>query len=87
MWSFVLPYLFNPDHANLGAKISFIFGGLSVLCFIYLYFYQVETAGRSYEELDELFIKKIPAKKFKGYVTDAESKGQEVQRRQSSVAV
>jgi len=57
-----------------------------VLCFIYLYFYQVETAGRSYEELDELFIKKVPAKKFKSYVTDAESKGQEVQRRQSSVA-
>jgi MFS transporter, SP family, general alpha glucoside:H+ symporter len=21
MWSFVLPYLFNPDHANLGAKV------------------------------------------------------------------
>jgi len=24
MWSFVLPYLFNPDHANLGAKVCFI---------------------------------------------------------------
>lgn len=23
MWSFVLPYLFNPDHANLGAKVCF----------------------------------------------------------------
>jgi hypothetical protein len=22
MWSFTLPYLFNPDHANLGAKVS-----------------------------------------------------------------
>ena len=27
MWSFVLPYLFNPDKANLGGKVGFIFGG------------------------------------------------------------
>jgi hypothetical protein len=105
MWSFTLPYLFNPDKANLGAKVhltlitsyyfcptamlthstqvAFIFGGLSVLCCIYLWFYQPETAGRTYEELDELFMKRIPARKFKGYVTEAESKGQEAKRRES----
>lgn len=27
MWSFALPYLFNPDKANLGGKVGFIFGG------------------------------------------------------------
>jgi hypothetical protein len=27
MWSFVLPYLFNPDQLNLGGKLGFIFGG------------------------------------------------------------
>lgn len=67
--------------------IAFIFGGLSLLCIIYLWFYQgfyqVETANRSYEELDEMFMKKIPARMFKGYVTDAETTGQEVQRRVS----
>jgi MFS transporter, SP family, general alpha glucoside:H+ symporter len=52
---------------------------------VYLWFWQVETAGRSYEELDELFMKKVPARKFKGYVTDAESKGQEERRRSSAV--
>jgi SP family general alpha glucoside:H+ symporter-like MFS transporter len=65
MWQFVLPFIFNPTEANLGAKSSFIFGGLSILCWIYLYFYQSETAGRSIEEIDELFFRKIPARKFK----------------------
>ncbi|OLN81363.1 Alpha-glucosides permease MPH3-like protein 4 [Colletotrichum chlorophyti] len=76
MWAFVIPFLFNPDQANLGAKVSFIFGGLSVLSTVYLWFYQPEVAGRSYEELDEMFIKKVPARKFKGYMTEVQEKGQ-----------
>lgn len=27
-WTFVLPYLFNPDRANLEGKLGFVFGGL-----------------------------------------------------------
>jgi SP family general alpha glucoside:H+ symporter-like MFS transporter len=72
MWSFVLPYLFNPDEANLGAKVTFIFGGLSVLCMVYLWFFQPETAGRTYGELDEMFMRKVPAREFRGYTTDAD---------------
>jgi MFS transporter, SP family, general alpha glucoside:H+ symporter len=67
--------------------VAFIFGGLSLLCIIYLWFYQVETANRSYEELDEMFMKKIPARQFRGYVTEAESKGQEEKRRFSVASV
>ncbi|KAH7148195.1 general substrate transporter [Dactylonectria macrodidyma] len=67
MWSFVLPYLFNPDKANLGAKVAFIFGGCSVLSLVYLWFELPETAGRTYEELDQMFMKKIPARRFKNY--------------------
>lgn len=72
MWQFVIPYLFNPDEANLKAKIAFIFFGTSVLCIIYLWYYQPETAGRSYQELDELFAKGVPARKFKSYKTDVQ---------------
>jgi MFS transporter, SP family, general alpha glucoside:H+ symporter len=54
MWSFVFPYIFNVDKANLGGKSCFIFAGLSVLRLIYLWFCQPETAGRTYEELDEM---------------------------------
>lgn len=77
MWAFVMPFLFNPDHANLGAKVSFIFGGLAIICLVYLWFCQPETAGRTYEELDELFIKGISARKFKGTKTDAQMKGEQ----------
>lgn len=77
MWSFVLPKLFNPNQANLGGKTGFIFGAFSFFCIAYLWFYQPETAGRSYEELDEMFMKHVPARKFKGYQTEAQMKGNE----------
>lgn len=85
LWSFVLPYLFNPDKANLGGKLGFIFGGLCFPCIIFLWWYQPETRGRSYEELDEMFMKKIPARKFRTYVTEAESKSEEVRRLASAI--
>ncbi|OQV06969.1 hypothetical protein CLAIMM_11465 [Cladophialophora immunda] len=81
MWSFVLPYLFNPDKANLGGKLGFVFGGLSFICIGFLWWYQPETKGRSYEELDEMFMKRVPAREFRNYVTEAESKGQAAKMR------
>jgi MFS transporter, SP family, general alpha glucoside:H+ symporter len=78
MWSFVLPYLFNPDKANLGGKLGFIFGGLCFPCIAFIWWYQPETKGRSYEELDEMFMKKVHARHFKEYKTEAESRGQVV---------
>jgi hypothetical protein len=74
VWAFVIPYMFNPDQANLGAKTAFLFGGLGLLCLVYLWFYQPETAHRSYEELDELFMKKVSVRQFASYKTDAETK-------------
>lgn len=69
IWQFVLPYMFNPDEANMGAKVAFVFGGLAVVCIVYLFFYQPETAGRTYAELDEMFHDKLPARKFKNHKT------------------
>lgn len=74
MWAFVIPKLFNPNEANLGAKVTFIFGGLAFVSCIYLWVYQPETAGRTYEELDELFVNKVPGRKFKSTKTEAEMK-------------
>jgi MFS transporter, SP family, general alpha glucoside:H+ symporter len=77
MWGFVLPYLFNPNEADLGAKTTFIFAGFCFVSAIYLWFYQPETAGRSFEELDELFINRIPAWQFAGYRTNAQINAEE----------
>ncbi|EHK21661.1 uncharacterized protein TRIVIDRAFT_52961 [Trichoderma virens Gv29-8] len=79
MWSFVLPYMFNPDKGNLGGKVGFVFGALSFPCIAFLWYYQPETRGRSYEELDEMFTKKVPARQFKSYITEVETQGHEVQ--------
>ncbi|RSH80154.1 hypothetical protein EHS25_007259 [Saitozyma podzolica] len=80
MWQFVLPFMFNPNEANLQAKTSFIFGGFSVFCCIYAYYCHPETKGRSYEELDEMFQKGVSARDFGSYVTEAERKGQQVKQ-------
>ncbi|KAH7120707.1 putative maltose permease [Dactylonectria macrodidyma] len=73
--AFVLPRLFNVDKANLGGKIAFIFGGLGVISLVYLWFALPETAGRTFQELDEMFMKGIPTRKFAGYVCDSKSTG------------
>lgn len=76
MWQFTIPYMFNPDQANLGAKIAFIFGGTCLICIVYLFFYQPETTGRSYQELDEMFAKGIPARKFKSYRSETQNQNE-----------
>lgn len=77
MWSFVAPYIFNPDYANLKAKIGFIFGAFMFIFAILAYFYVPETRMRSYEELDELFRKRVKARDFREYVTEAEQRAAE----------
>ena len=77
-WSFILPFMFNPDKGNLGAKCAFIFGATSIICCVYLFFCHPETKGRTYEELDEMFRLRIPARKFASYVPDAQKMGEEV---------
>ncbi|KAI0136815.1 sugar porter family MFS transporter [Xylariales sp. AK1849] len=62
-----IPYMINPDEANMQGKLGFFFGGLAALCYAWAFFRVPETSGRTYEELDLLFSKNIPARKFKGY--------------------
>ncbi|CDK29497.1 unnamed protein product [Kuraishia capsulata CBS 1993] len=70
MWSLVLPYMFNPDEGNMGSKINFIFAGLCFLAIFVFYFIQPETAGRSFEEIDEMYDKNIPPRQWKSYKTE-----------------
>ena len=46
-----------------------IFFGWMVGCIIVTYFYLPETKGRTPAELDEMFAERLPARKFKGYVS------------------
>jgi MFS transporter, SP family, general alpha glucoside:H+ symporter len=78
MWSFVLPYLFNPDKANLGGKLGFVYGGLCFPAILFVWWYLPETKGRSYEELDEMFMSKVPAREFNKYRPEAQIRGEAV---------
>ena len=64
-WSFVLPYLVNPDEANLNGKAGFIFGAILACCAVPAFFYIPETKGRSFAEIDALFDAGIPMRHFK----------------------
>jgi hypothetical protein len=43
MWSFALPYMINPDEANMGGKIAFFYFGLNFVACVVIFFYYPET--------------------------------------------
>ncbi len=59
-----LPYAMSNTEANWGAKTGFLFAGLGTLTVIWAFFYLPESKGRTFEELDLLFERKLPARKF-----------------------
>lgn len=66
------PIILNPTADNWKGKSGFLAGGLGVIAMIWGIFRLPETKGRTYEELDILFSKKIKPWKFKGYQVDRE---------------
>lgn len=61
----VEPYLINPTEANLRGKTGFVWFGTALPTLIWAYFRLPETKDRTFEELDILFDRRIPARKFK----------------------
>lgn len=59
-----LPYAMSTTDANWGAKTGFLFAGLGTLLLFWAFFYLPETKGRTFEEIDVLFERKVPARNF-----------------------
>lgn len=53
--SFTVPYLINPEHANLGGKLGYIYGGINIIMVVGVWFIVPELKNRSLEEVDQLF--------------------------------
>lgn len=60
-----LPYLLNTDYANLHSKVGFIYGSCGILALTWAYFCLPDMAGRSLEELEEMWAEGVPARAFR----------------------
>lgn len=67
VFTVAMPYMLNTDEANWRGKAGFLFGPISLICCIWCWFRIPESRGRTFEELDILFEKKVPARQFAKY--------------------
>ena len=71
----VVPYMVNPDKANLRGKVGFVFGGLCAAGAVWSYFYVPELKGRTFHEIDHLFQRRVGPRRMGGYVIVEEERG------------
>lgn len=62
--NFTIPYLLNAPYANLGSKLGFIFGGVSLCSLVFTYLCVPECKGKTLEQIERLFIERVPLRKF-----------------------
>lgn len=60
----------DAGYGNLQGKVGFVYGSFSVISAIWVIFMIPELKGRSLEELDELFEKKVSVWRFGSYQTE-----------------
>lgn len=60
----IIPYMLNVDAWNWCGKAGFFWGGLALLCWVWAFWRLPEPKGRTYAEMDALFKRRIPARKF-----------------------
>lgn len=78
MFSFTVPLML----AKWGPKAGFFFAGTGTIVCAIGWFILPEVARRTPAEIDEMFEKKVPPRKFKGYVTDVQRNLAEVEKQQ-----
>lgn len=65
--NFVIPYMVNPDEGNMKGKVGFVWGGLSLIATIGSWVYVPELKGKSFEEIDMMFSRRVPPRKMGDY--------------------
>ncbi|KAH6721661.1 alpha glucoside transporter [Leptodontidium sp. MPI-SDFR-AT-0119] len=58
------PYMMNPTKWNFKGKTAFFWASLATITTVWAWFRLPETRDRTFEELDVMFIRGIPARKF-----------------------
>ncbi|KAA8910204.1 hypothetical protein TRICI_004222 [Trichomonascus ciferrii] len=71
----IYPQMLNETAGNWKGKIGFFQFGICTICGLWAYFRLPEPKGRTYEEMDIMFMNSLPARKFSSYtvVVDQET--------------
>lgn len=67
---FLSSWMLNPTGANLGGKCGYVWAGTGAFCLACAYVWLPEMKNRSYREIDILFKRRVPARKWKKTVVD-----------------
>ncbi|KAL9085995.1 MAG: hypothetical protein Q9165_007357 [Trypethelium subeluteriae] len=70
---FLASYMLNPTGGNLAGKCGYVWGATGLCCLITAYFFLPEMKGRSYREIDILFKRRVPARKWKETEVDVQA--------------
>jgi SP family general alpha glucoside:H+ symporter-like MFS transporter len=70
------PYMLNPTAGDWKGKTGFFWSACALVFLVWTFFRLPETKGRTFEELDILFAKRVPARAFKKYEVDAYAQGE-----------
>lgn len=65
------------ESANWGYNTAWLFFGLGLLVCVAIWFYVPEPSQRNYAEMDEMYAKKVPARKMKNYITKVQLQQQQ----------
>lgn len=68
--SFTTPYYINPTELDWGPKFGYVWFVSGFIVCIFIYFALPEVRGRSLEEIDEMFRKRVPTREFSTYVCE-----------------
>ncbi|KAG9231242.1 hypothetical protein BJ875DRAFT_545538 [Amylocarpus encephaloides] len=67
IFTVAMPYMLGSGQGNWRGKAGFLFGAISAAYSAWRWMRIPETKGRTFEELDILFEKKVPSGQFKKY--------------------
>lgn len=65
IFSIILPYVYNKDAGNLGAKTGFLFFAICTITVAITWWAVPELKGRTSVEIDHMFKLGLPTRKFK----------------------
>ncbi|CAI6093625.1 unnamed protein product [Clonostachys chloroleuca] len=72
LFGFCIPYIFNSDEGNLGAKTGFVHTGFCLVGVVGTYYFIPEMKDRTPGEIDRMFELNLDARKFKSWSRSSE---------------